>query len=59
MNVVHLRQNLKTGKKACIALRCLIMSAAFSATAYMVDCKCVAGTKGIMLASTTLSCRVP
>jgi hypothetical protein len=36
------------------AFLALIKSAAFSATAYIVACKCVAGIKGIMLASTML-----
>jgi hypothetical protein len=36
------------------AFLALIKSAAFSATAYIVACKCVAGIRGMMLASTML-----
>jgi hypothetical protein len=37
----------------------LIISAAFSATEYIVACKCAAGMTGRMLASTMLSLLVP
>ncbi len=37
----------------------LMRSAAFSATAYKVACRCAAGTKGMILPSTILSCLTP
>jgi hypothetical protein len=56
-DVIEERSEGEFGELA--AFLALIKSAAFSATAYIVACKCVAGINGIMLASTMLNPLTP